>query len=50
MPLLNTQDAGALGEKSRRVRDMFGSIAARYDFLNHFLSANLDRRVETGLR
>jgi demethylmenaquinone methyltransferase/2-methoxy-6-polyprenyl-1,4-benzoquinol methylase len=23
---------------------MFGSIAARYDFLNHFLSANLDRR------
>lgn len=31
-------------EKSRRVRDMFGSIAKRYDFLNHFLSANLDRR------
>ncbi len=23
---------------------MFGSIANRYDFLNHFLSANLDRR------
>ena len=23
---------------------MFGSIAGRYDFLNHFLSANLDRR------
>lgn len=31
------------GEKSRRVREMFGSIAGRYDFLNHFLSANLDR-------
>jgi demethylmenaquinone methyltransferase/2-methoxy-6-polyprenyl-1,4-benzoquinol methylase len=30
-------------EKSRRVREMFGSIAGRYDFLNHFLSANLDR-------
>jgi demethylmenaquinone methyltransferase / 2-methoxy-6-polyprenyl-1,4-benzoquinol methylase len=31
-------------EKSRTVREMFGSIAGRYDFLNHFLSANLDRR------
>jgi demethylmenaquinone methyltransferase/2-methoxy-6-polyprenyl-1,4-benzoquinol methylase len=31
-------------EKSRRVREMFGSIAGRYDFLNHFLSANIDRR------
>ena len=40
----NIQDPGYFGEKSRRVRDMFGSIAARYDFLNHFLSANLDRR------
>ncbi len=27
-----------------RVRRMFGSIARRYDFLNHLLSANLDRR------
>jgi demethylmenaquinone methyltransferase/2-methoxy-6-polyprenyl-1,4-benzoquinol methylase len=32
------------GEKSRRIRDMFGAIASRYDFLNHFLSANIDRR------
>ena len=31
-------------DKSRRIRDMFGAIAGRYDFLNHFLSANLDRR------
>jgi len=31
-------------EKSRSVREMFGSIANRYDFLNHFLSANIDRR------
>ncbi len=31
-------------DKSRKVRDMFGAIARRYDFLNHFLSANIDRR------
>jgi demethylmenaquinone methyltransferase/2-methoxy-6-polyprenyl-1,4-benzoquinol methylase len=27
----------------RRVRRMFGSIACRYDFLNHLLSLNIDR-------
>ncbi len=32
------------GDESRRVREMFGAIAGRYDFLNHFLSANIDRR------
>ena len=34
--------AGEL-DKSTKVRKMFGAIAGRYDFLNHFLSANLDR-------
>lgn len=29
--------------KARHVRAMFGTIAHRYDFLNHFLSINLDR-------
>lgn len=33
----NEQDAAA------RVRDMFSSIAPRYDFLNHFLSASFDK-------
>ena len=25
------------------VRDMFNQIAGKYDFLNHFLSLNIDR-------
>jgi demethylmenaquinone methyltransferase/2-methoxy-6-polyprenyl-1,4-benzoquinol methylase len=31
-------------DKPRRVREMFGAIAGRYDFLNHFLSLNADKR------
>jgi demethylmenaquinone methyltransferase/2-methoxy-6-polyprenyl-1,4-benzoquinol methylase len=31
------------GPDSRRVREMFAGIAHRYDFLNHFLSATIDR-------
>ena len=31
-------------EHANRVREMFATIAARYDFLNHLLSANVDRR------
>ncbi|MEG0162719.1 MAG: bifunctional demethylmenaquinone methyltransferase/2-methoxy-6-polyprenyl-1,4-benzoquinol methylase UbiE [Mucinivorans sp.] len=30
--------------KKERVRDMFNSIAPRYDLLNHTLSLNIDRR------
>lgn len=31
-------------EHAGRVREMFAGIAVRYDFLNHFLSANTDKR------
>ena len=33
-----------MSEKASDVRAMFGAIARRYDFLNHFLSGNIDRR------
>ncbi len=31
-------------EHARAVREMFSGIAGKYDFLNHFLSANIDKR------
>ena len=44
-PLPGTRPEGAATEHDARqlVRSMFGAIAARYDFLNHLLSGNLDR-------
>jgi demethylmenaquinone methyltransferase / 2-methoxy-6-polyprenyl-1,4-benzoquinol methylase len=43
--LSSVEDLSMAGndEKAIRVRRMFGAIAGRYDFLNHFLSANIDR-------
>jgi demethylmenaquinone methyltransferase/2-methoxy-6-polyprenyl-1,4-benzoquinol methylase len=45
MPASGAQPAGAHDERSaaHAVRQMFNSIAPRYDLLNHVLSANIDR-------
>ena len=32
-----------LSPRARQIRQMFSSIAPRYDFLNHLLSFNIDR-------
>jgi demethylmenaquinone methyltransferase/2-methoxy-6-polyprenyl-1,4-benzoquinol methylase len=37
------QGTATEAEAARNIREMFGGIAPRYDFLNHFLSLNLDR-------
>jgi len=36
-----------IDKSDQRVRRMFASIAGRYDFLNHFLSLNIDRSWRT---
>lgn len=45
MPTHGAQPAGAHDEQSaaHAVRDMFDSIAPKYDLLNHVLSCNIDR-------
>jgi demethylmenaquinone methyltransferase/2-methoxy-6-polyprenyl-1,4-benzoquinol methylase len=35
--------APSVDKSGQRVRDMFASIAGKYDFLNHFLSLNIDK-------
>ncbi len=44
-PLPGTRPEGSRDEREAglRVREMFGCIAPRYDFLNHFLSASFDK-------
>lgn len=44
-PLPGTRPEGSCSDReaSLQVREMFGRIAPRYDFLNHFLSASFDK-------
>jgi demethylmenaquinone methyltransferase / 2-methoxy-6-polyprenyl-1,4-benzoquinol methylase len=44
-PPRGSRPPGAAGEEeaARWVQRMFGAVAHRYDFLNHFLSLNIDR-------
>lgn len=42
--MVNAFNASGIDKDPARIAGMFDAIAARYDFLNHLLSAGLDRR------
>jgi len=41
---VSDEESATNTEQARRVREMFATIAARYDLLNHLLSGNIDKR------
>jgi demethylmenaquinone methyltransferase/2-methoxy-6-polyprenyl-1,4-benzoquinol methylase len=47
---MTSDDAAREAEHSKAVREMFAGIAGKYDFLNHFLSLNIDRRWRRAVR
>lgn len=41
---MSDKESAIANEQAHRVREMFASIAGRYDLLNHLLSGNVDKR------